>query len=207
MQVDRLIKGRFQDNFEFLQWFKKFFDANYGGQEYDAVGMRGNAELGGAGGAPAHSPASVLGAKATNGSRIAAATAAAATQKKASAPQTRISVATGKKDSLHPTMMMITAVRSVCQAVWFAQHGTFFFNSNGVDPDACNGSFRVSIEKAKSSDQSGWGRGEGGKDCRSDIISKHFCHLELFAARCLFCFFLLHFPCFYIQAVFSIGLF
>lgn len=25
--VDRLIKGRFQDNFEFLQWFKKFFDS------------------------------------------------------------------------------------------------------------------------------------------------------------------------------------
>lgn len=33
--VDRLIKGRFQDNFEFLQWFKKFFDANYDGREYD----------------------------------------------------------------------------------------------------------------------------------------------------------------------------
>ncbi|KAH8290280.1 hypothetical protein KR054_001551 [Drosophila jambulina] len=25
--IDRLIKGRFQDNFEFLQWFKKFFDS------------------------------------------------------------------------------------------------------------------------------------------------------------------------------------
>merc|ERR1719326_1431064 len=31
--VDRLVKGKFQDNFEFLQWFKKFFDANYGGQD------------------------------------------------------------------------------------------------------------------------------------------------------------------------------
>merc|ERR1719290_700433 len=39
--VDRLVKGRFQDNFEFVQWFKKFFDANYGGQEYDALAMRG----------------------------------------------------------------------------------------------------------------------------------------------------------------------
>lgn len=39
--VDRLIKGRFQDNFEFLQWFKRFFDANYGGQEYDALAARG----------------------------------------------------------------------------------------------------------------------------------------------------------------------
>ncbi|XP_055531278.1 microtubule-associated protein RP/EB family member 1 isoform X7 [Wyeomyia smithii] len=38
--VDKLIKGRFQDNFEFLQWFKKFFDANYDGREYDALEAR-----------------------------------------------------------------------------------------------------------------------------------------------------------------------
>ena len=38
--IDRLVKGRFQDNFEFLQWFKKFFDANYQGARYDPVGMR-----------------------------------------------------------------------------------------------------------------------------------------------------------------------
>merc|ERR1719481_97103 len=44
--VDRLVKGKFQDNFEFLQWFKKFFDANYGGQEYDAIGIRGGEEVG-----------------------------------------------------------------------------------------------------------------------------------------------------------------
>jgi len=42
--VDKLIKGRFQDNFEFCQWFKKFFDANYAGQEYDALGMRGGVQ-------------------------------------------------------------------------------------------------------------------------------------------------------------------
>lgn len=35
--VERLVKGKFQDNFEFLQWFKKFFDANYDGKEYDPV--------------------------------------------------------------------------------------------------------------------------------------------------------------------------
>ncbi|XP_068220991.1 microtubule-associated protein RP/EB family member 1-like isoform X1 [Palaemon carinicauda] len=38
--VDKLIKGKFQDNFEFLQWFKKFFDANYDGSEYDALAAR-----------------------------------------------------------------------------------------------------------------------------------------------------------------------
>jgi RP/EB family microtubule-associated protein len=39
--IEKLVKGRFQDNFEFCQWFKKFFDANYGGEEYDPVGARG----------------------------------------------------------------------------------------------------------------------------------------------------------------------
>eukprot|EP01147_Barroeca_monosierra_P001058 gene1058-4290_t len=38
--VERLVKGRFQDNFEFAQWFKKFFDANYNGNEYDAEERR-----------------------------------------------------------------------------------------------------------------------------------------------------------------------
>jgi len=51
--IDRLIKGRFQDNFEFLQWFKKFFDANYDGRDYDAMAARENLPMGlgsGAGG-------------------------------------------------------------------------------------------------------------------------------------------------------------
>ena len=56
MQVDKIIpldklsKGRFQDNFEFLQWFKKFFDANYQGQEYDPLAARNGVEVGGTGG-------------------------------------------------------------------------------------------------------------------------------------------------------------
>lgn len=44
--VDRLIKGRFQDNFEFLQWFKKFFDANYDGRDYDPLEARACLPLG-----------------------------------------------------------------------------------------------------------------------------------------------------------------
>lgn len=40
--VERLVKGRFQDNFEFVQWFKKFFDANYqGNDDYDPLSARG----------------------------------------------------------------------------------------------------------------------------------------------------------------------
>ncbi|VDK55218.1 unnamed protein product [Cylicostephanus goldi] len=49
--VDRLIKGKFQDNFEFLQWFKKFFDANYDGHEYNPLDARGGEPL------PADAPA------------------------------------------------------------------------------------------------------------------------------------------------------
>ncbi|XP_034383236.1 microtubule-associated protein RP/EB family member 3-like isoform X2 [Cyclopterus lumpus] len=40
ISVERLVKGKFQDNFEFLQWFKKFFDANYDGKEYDPLMSR-----------------------------------------------------------------------------------------------------------------------------------------------------------------------
>ncbi|CAD7676664.1 unnamed protein product [Nyctereutes procyonoides] len=38
--VDKLVKGKFQDNFEFVQWFRKFFDANYDGKDYDPVAAR-----------------------------------------------------------------------------------------------------------------------------------------------------------------------
>ena len=46
--MDKLVKGRFQDNFEFIQWFKKFFDANFKGDAYDPVEARGGVHLGGA---------------------------------------------------------------------------------------------------------------------------------------------------------------
>ncbi|XP_043922552.1 microtubule-associated protein RP/EB family member 2 isoform X2 [Protopterus annectens] len=38
--VEKLVKGRFQDNLDFIQWFKKFFDANYDGKEYDPIEAR-----------------------------------------------------------------------------------------------------------------------------------------------------------------------
>lgn len=48
--IDKLVKGRFQDNFEFLQWFKKFFDANYSRTEpYDALAMRAGETMGSGG--------------------------------------------------------------------------------------------------------------------------------------------------------------
>lgn len=38
--VEKLVKCKMQDNLEFLQWVKRFWDANYGGQGYDAVARR-----------------------------------------------------------------------------------------------------------------------------------------------------------------------
>ncbi|XP_051891615.1 microtubule-associated protein RP/EB family member 1-like [Pristis pectinata] len=43
--VDKLTKGRFQDNFEFLQWFRKFHEANFDGKAYDPVAARQGQEM------------------------------------------------------------------------------------------------------------------------------------------------------------------
>ncbi|KAI5479370.1 hypothetical protein MNV49_003704 [Pseudohyphozyma bogoriensis] len=45
--VDRLVRCKMQDNLEFLQWLKKYWDLNFPGGEYDAVARRK-----GQGGAP-----------------------------------------------------------------------------------------------------------------------------------------------------------
>jgi len=49
--VERLTKCKMQDNLEFLQWVKKFWDQNYPGTPYDAVARRK--------GVPAEPPATV----------------------------------------------------------------------------------------------------------------------------------------------------
>lgn len=38
--VDKLVKCKMQDNLEFLQWMRRFWDQNYAGQAYDAVARR-----------------------------------------------------------------------------------------------------------------------------------------------------------------------
>ncbi|KAF9116683.1 hypothetical protein BGX27_000065 [Mortierella sp. AM989] len=41
--TDRLMKCKMQDNLEFLQWLKKFWDASFPGGHYDAAARRGGA--------------------------------------------------------------------------------------------------------------------------------------------------------------------
>ncbi|RTG88639.1 microtubule-associated protein, RP/EB family [Schistosoma bovis] len=50
--IEKLVKGKFQDNFEFLQWFKRFFDVNYDGHLYDALTARGGEKIIGSGKTP-----------------------------------------------------------------------------------------------------------------------------------------------------------
>ncbi|KAJ8521690.1 hypothetical protein ONZ45_g1641 [Pleurotus djamor] len=49
--VEKLVKCKMQDNLEFLQWLRRYWDANYGGQGYDPVARRK--------GAPGDPPATV----------------------------------------------------------------------------------------------------------------------------------------------------
>lgn len=78
--MDKLVKAKYQDNLEFLQWLKRFFDINYNGEPYDAVSRRkgqdlyyimggnkvGNAQ-GGARGAPVRKPVTSTAGKSTVG--------------------------------------------------------------------------------------------------------------------------------------------
>ena len=40
IEVDKLVKARYQDNLEFCQWIKRYFDLNYSGEPYNAVERR-----------------------------------------------------------------------------------------------------------------------------------------------------------------------
>lgn len=44
--VERLVKCKMQDNLEFLQWMKRYWDTYFPGGEYDAVGRRHGASVG-----------------------------------------------------------------------------------------------------------------------------------------------------------------
>ncbi|SJX65271.1 EB1-like protein [Sporisorium reilianum f. sp. reilianum] len=74
--VDRLIRCKMQDNLEFLQWLKRYWDQNFAGEVYDAEARRG-----GVGAAPPP----LVGAVSVGAARTAASTRPAA----GAAPTTR----------------------------------------------------------------------------------------------------------------------
>lgn len=45
IDVDKLIKAKYQDNLEFLQWMKRFFDIKYNGGAYDPLARRKGQDL------------------------------------------------------------------------------------------------------------------------------------------------------------------
>lgn len=89
--IDRLVKAKYQDNLEFLQWFKHFFECRYGGQPYDAKARRGKKgaqkKLGASSARPAARPTSArtvsskTSGKSTSSTSSASSAAAAAENK------------------------------------------------------------------------------------------------------------------------------
>ncbi|CDO53695.1 hypothetical protein DV451_002250 [Geotrichum candidum] len=91
--VERLVKCRFQDNLEFLQWFKRYWDANFSGEDYDPVARRkGQAPVG--------------------GSRPAASSASSSTAAGASASRTSSSARTTRNNTPSTTTTRSTATRA-----------------------------------------------------------------------------------------------
>lgn len=73
IDVGKLVKARYLDNLEFCQWLKAYFEKNYSGDEYDALGRRKNQDLfyilgGGRVGAPPQGGAARSGGAAANSS-------------------------------------------------------------------------------------------------------------------------------------------
>ncbi|KAK4143907.1 calponin domain-containing protein [Dichotomopilus funicola] len=60
--VESLVKCKMQDNLEFLQWTKRFWDQYYPGGDYDAVGRRKSGPAPGVGGGGGGGPRAASGA-------------------------------------------------------------------------------------------------------------------------------------------------
>jgi len=104
IEVDKLVKAKFQDNFEFLQWFKKFFDANYSGDDdYDPVKARGGQPLGQGG------PKSLVSKTplrpATNGTSAAVSANRTSVSGRATTPRQPMNGSIQKKDSFNTEMI------------------------------------------------------------------------------------------------------
>jgi len=131
LPIDKLVKGKYQDNLEFLQWFKHYFECRYGGQPYDAAGRRAL----GVGG-----PASGIGGGATKPAPRAAVavpvkkpipTATAAPAKKvtpAASPKPKVeNVAVAKVEGEQKEKLLAQISELEAQMVGFAKERDFYF--------------------------------------------------------------------------------
>ncbi len=41
IEVEKLIRAKYQDNLEFMQWFKRYYELNRPAADYDPVAQRG----------------------------------------------------------------------------------------------------------------------------------------------------------------------
>lgn len=100
IEVDRLVRGKYQDNLEFMQWFKKFYELNASGQPYDPIAQREKGK-GGAQYTQKHGGA-VLGGGSTAGPGSAPSPTPGLARKK-SAPSSTTSAGRGTKPPGAPT--------------------------------------------------------------------------------------------------------
>jgi RP/EB family microtubule-associated protein len=109
--VERLVKCRFQDNLEFLQWFKRYWDANFSGEAYDPVARRkGQAPVG--------------------GSRQAVSSASSSTAAGASVSRTSSSARTTRNNTPSTTTTRSTATRAATTGSTAAPRRTASSSSN-----------------------------------------------------------------------------
>lgn len=104
--TDRLVKAKYQDNLEFMQWMKRFFEMQYSGDEYDAKARRKECKVEYAGDKTSSSK--------STGTKFSAATSTASTSNGAStssnsaaADARRASMMPGTGTSVKPASMRV----------------------------------------------------------------------------------------------------
>lgn len=100
IEVGKLTKARYQDNLEFSQWLKAFFEKNHNGENYDAMGRRKNKDLfyimgGGKIAPPSSQPGSKPGAPSGGAPRAAPVTAGPVSTSNTGPPVVRKQIGSG----------------------------------------------------------------------------------------------------------------
>jgi len=101
IDVQKLVKGKYQDNLEFFQWIKRYFDLNYSGGEYNAVERRSQAMA--ASGGPTKSAAPTLSSGVKKAAAPAPAKKAATEAPKKTTTTTTSTVKTSTKSAAAPS--------------------------------------------------------------------------------------------------------